>query len=54
MESYASGRTCEAVHMLLRGSYAKHQRLLMNAEVDVVATADAARLRQVLATAGGP
>lgn len=38
----------EAVHILLPASYAKHQRLLMNAEADVVVTADAARLRQVL------
>jgi sigma-B regulation protein RsbU (phosphoserine phosphatase) len=38
----------EAVHMLLPASYAKHQRLLMNATVDSVVTADAARLRQVL------
>ena len=38
----------EAVHILLPASYAKHQRLLMNSEADVVVTADAARLRQVL------
>jgi sigma-B regulation protein RsbU (phosphoserine phosphatase) len=38
----------DAVDILLPASYAKHQRLLMNAEADSVVTADAARLRQVL------